>query len=69
MAASFSTRYLSYTPPSVQVWYGAVFSWVQVQGRSPDASGSPKNAPGPVVIPLKEAPRVPGDKPNPPEEG
>ena len=45
------------------------FRWVWSQGRNPDASGSPKNASGPVDILLKGVPEAPGDDPNPSEEG
>ena len=41
--------------------------WVWAQGHSPDAPDIPKNASGPVGIPLKSG--ASGDKPNPSEEG
>ena len=56
-------------PTSVRVWYKAVFRWVQSQGRSPDASGTSKNASGPVGISLFGAPQAPSDKPHLSEEG
>ena len=39
------------------------FRWVQLQGCGPEASGSSKNASGPVSIPLKNVSQVPGNKP------
>ena len=56
-------------PTSIWVWHKAVLRWVQSQGCSPDTSGSPKNALGPISIPLFGAPQMPGDKPNLSEEG
>ena len=45
------------------------FRGFREQGRNPDTPGDSKNAPGPVSMPLKGAPQVPGDKPNPSKEG
>ena len=61
--------YLSSVPPTGRVWHKAFLRWVQTQDRSPHAPGISKNASNPVGIPLKGAPQVPGDKPNPSEEG
>ena len=46
-------RYLLTTPPNGQMWHKVFFKVVQAQGQSPDASGIPKNASGPIGIPLK----------------
>ena len=45
-------RYLLTAPPYGQVWHKAFFWWDRAQGRSPHAPGVPKNALGPVGIPL-----------------
>ena len=46
------------------------FRLVQAQGHNPDTPGKHKNALGPVDIPLKKgAPRAPGNKPSPFDEG
>ena len=45
-------RYLLHAPPNGQVWHKAFFRWVRAQGRSPHAPSIPKNANGPVGIPL-----------------
>ena len=47
-------RYFSSVPPSGRAWHKAFLWWVQTQSRSPDAPGIPKNATGPVSIPLKQ---------------
>ena len=57
------------TPTSVRIWHKAVFKVGPVAGPKPNAIGSSKNASDPVGIPLFGAPQVPGDKPNPSEEG
>ena len=43
--------------------------WVQMQDHGPNMLGGSKNASGPIGIPLKGLPQVPGDKPKPSEEG
>ena len=62
-------RYLSYAPPAHKCCTRPFFRWVQSEGRSQDASSCPKNALGPIGIPLKRAPQAPGNKPRPSEEG
>ena len=57
--------YLSYTPPAYEYCTRPFFRWVRSQGLGPHATGSSKNASGPVGIPLFGAP---GDKPNPSDE-
>ncbi len=39
-------------PPNGQVWHRAFFRWVRAQDRSPHEPGIPKNAYGPIGIPL-----------------
>ena len=60
-------RYLSAVQPTGGVWHKAFLRWVRAQDRSPDAPSIPKNASGPIRIPLKSG--ASGDKPNLPEEG
>ena len=43
---------MSYAPPVYECGTRPFLRWVRSQGRSPDASGSPKNASGRVGIPL-----------------
>ena len=58
--------YLSYAPPAYEYGTRPFLRWVRSLSRSPDASSSPKNASGPIGIPLFGAP---GDEPHPFEEG
>ena len=54
---------------SVRMWHKAFLRLALSQDRSPRASGSSKNATGPVGIPLFRAPQALGDELNPSEEG
>ena len=56
-------------PTSVWMWHKAIFKVGLVAGPKPNMTGSSKNASDPVGIPLFGVPQVPGDKPNPSEEG
>ena len=58
---SYKYWYLSYAPPEYEYGTRPFLRWVRSQGRYPDASSSPKNASGPVGIPLFGAPQAPGD--------
>ena len=62
-------QYLTNVPPDGRVWHKAFFRWVRAQGCGPDTSGGPKNTLGPVSIPLKRVPQVPGNKSNLSKEG
>ena len=63
-------RYLLRAPPNGQVWHKAFF--YGGSGRRAVAHtrpAFPKNAYGPVGIPLIRGASVPGNEPNPPKEG
>ena len=56
-------------PIHVRIWHKAVFKVGPAAGPRPNTTGNSENASGPVGILLFGASQVPGDKPNPSEEG
>ena len=52
-----------------RAWHKAFLRWIQTKGVAQTRPAFQKNASGPIGIPLKGVPHVPGDKPNPSEEG
>ena len=67
-ALILSLWYLFHAPPNVKVWHKAFFWWVRVQGRSHMRPAFPKNAYGPVGIPLIRGTSGAGRSP-PPDGG